>query len=108
MELCFSSRTSHNSHNSHAFVPVFDPRCYAWTGFPNSSDYPKDAGCPDCCLFNIIEDPTETKDLRTTEPQVFAKLQAELESIGKTVSLCLSRSGLVVASVVVLYVAVVV
>lgn len=35
-----------------------------------------DPGCPQGCLFDILADPTETTDLKATEPQVFAQVRA--------------------------------
>jgi hypothetical protein len=58
-----------------------------WTGphHPNGTADYVDAGCPDGCLFNIREDPTEHNDLRLAQPGTFAALKARLEELGTTV-----------------------
>ena len=52
---------------------------HQFPGFPNGSAFPTpDVNCsaPNCCLFNIQTDPTETTDLRETEPAAYANMTA--------------------------------
>ena len=56
-----------------------------WQGpvFPNSTDTGSNPGCvADCCLFDIIHDELETRDLRLEQPARFAQMQAELAAMG--------------------------
>jgi arylsulfatase B len=62
-----------------------------WQGpvFPNASKkIPQpgpDPGCPQGCLFNIQQDPTEYHDLKEIYPKVFDNLLAMLLVVGDTV-----------------------
>eukprot|EP01060_Flectonema_neradi_P027624 TRINITY_DN37220_c0_g1_i1.p1 TRINITY_DN37220_c0_g1~~TRINITY_DN37220_c0_g1_i1.p1 ORF type:complete len:511 (+),score=127.35 TRINITY_DN37220_c0_g1_i1:63-1535(+) len=56
--------------------------------YPNSSTECgnfHDPGCPNGCLFNIINDPTERHDLSQSQPQIFNQLKTRLSEIAKTV-----------------------
>ena len=58
-----------------------------WTGpqHPNGTADYTDVGCPDGCLFNLNDDPTEHVDLKDLHPQRFAALKARLLEWGQTV-----------------------
>ena len=61
---------------------------YAPRAWPNGSALPSnDPGCPTGCLFDLIADPTESRDLAaTTEGKaVLAQLIARQQAIGLTV-----------------------
>lgn len=60
---------------------------HQFPGFPNSTATPTatiDCAAA-CCLFNIIDDPTEREDLRVSKPAIFANMTAELAAEAKTV-----------------------
>lgn len=44
--------------------------------YPNNSHthLPQDPGCPSGCLYDILADPGEYTDLKSSEPQVFQEL----------------------------------
>jgi len=60
-----------------------------WQGpvFPNSSQHDSDPGCgsfPNCCLFDIISDETEQRDLHLALPDVYTEMLAALADAAKT------------------------
>lgn len=60
---------------------------HQWPGYPNGTYPTPDVNCtaPNCCLFNILDDPNESKDLREAEPEAYANMTMALAKIGATV-----------------------
>ena len=54
--------------------------------FPNSTATGSDPGCVEqCCLFDIINDELEERDLRLEQPARFTAMQTELLAMGRGV-----------------------
>ena len=59
-----------------------------WQGpaYPNASTTePDGVGCPNGCLFDILQDPGEHFDMKEHEPEIFSNLMARLHFYGTTV-----------------------
>jgi arylsulfatase A len=52
-------------------------------GFSQPSKMPKVKGGPDGQLYNLADDPGETKDLAAARPEIVARLEAELKRLSE-------------------------